>query len=134
MEKKRELLIKVEDRPGTFYKVSDAISKAGINIEGFSGTTCDEEGTLHLVTSDPEKTKRTLEQAGFPVVEEREVVVFKVQDRPGVLASVLKPIADNQINIGQAYLLTGDRIAIGADDIDRLREILREASPAGVVS
>jgi hypothetical protein len=51
-----------------------------------------------------------------------------------VLAGVLKPIADNEINISPAYLLTGDRIAIGADDIDRLREILRESSPAGLVS
>jgi hypothetical protein len=83
MEKKKELLIKVEDRPGIFYKVSDAISKANINIEGFSGTTCDDEGVLRLITSDPEKTKRTLEQAGFPVAEEREVVVFKCRTGQG---------------------------------------------------
>ena len=110
-----------KDRPGTLAKATLAISNAGINIEGF----CEVDGQFHIVTSDPAGAKRALESAGYKV-RENDVVVFHAEDRPGFLAEILKRITDNEINVGVAYTLTNTRIAVGADQASKLKDVLQE--------
>lgn len=110
-----------KDRPGTLAKATAAISKAGINIEGF----CEVDGQFHTVTSDPAGAKRALESAGYKV-RENDVVVFTAEDRPGFLAEILNRITDNEINVGVAYTLTNTRIAVGADQASKLKDVLQD--------
>jgi hypothetical protein len=110
-----------KDRPGTLAKATTAIANAGINIDGF----CEVDGQFHIVTSDPQGTKRALESAGYKV-RETDVVVFPAEDRPGFLAEVLKRITDDEINVSVAYTLANTRIAIGADQVSKLKNVLQE--------
>jgi len=110
-----------KDRPGTLAKATTAIANAGINIEGF----CEIDGQFHTVTSDPTGTKRALESAGYKV-RETDVVVFPAEDRPGFLAEVLKRITDDEINVSVAYTLANTRIAIGADQVSKLKNVLQD--------
>ncbi len=118
----KDLQVMLEkDRPGALAKATTAIANAGINIEGF----CEVDGQLHTVTSDPTGTKRALESAGYKV-RETDVVVFSAEDRPGFLADVLHRITQDEINVTVAYTLTNTRIAIGADQVPKLKELLQE--------
>jgi hypothetical protein len=54
------------------------------------------------------------------------VVVFTAEDRPGFLAEILNRITDNEINVGVAYTLTNTRIAVGADQASKLKDVLQE--------
>jgi len=110
-----------KDRPGTLAKATSAIAKAGINLEGF----CEVDGQFHTVTGDPMGAKRALESAGYKV-HETDVVVFAAEDRPGFLAEILKSITDHEINVGVAYTLTNTRIAISADQVSKLKEVLQD--------
>jgi len=118
----KDLQVMLEkDRPGALAKATTAIAKAGINIEGF----CEVDGKFHTVTSDPTGTKRALESAGYKV-RETDVVVFPAEDRPGFLADVLKRISEHEISVSVAYTLTNTRIAIGADQVPKLKDLLQE--------
>ena len=110
-----------KDRPGALAKAAAAIANAGINIEGF----CEVDGQFHIVTTDPMGAKKALESSGHKV-RETDVVVFPAEDRPGFLADVLKRITDDEINVGVAYTLTNTRIAIGADQVSKLKDVLQE--------
>jgi hypothetical protein len=110
-----------KDRPGALAKATTAIANAGINIEGF----CEVDGQLHAVTSDPSGAKKALESAGYKV-RETDVVMFPAEDRPGFLAEVLKRITEDEININVAYSLTNTRIAVGSDQVSKLKDILQE--------
>ena len=110
-----------KDRPGTLAKATTAIANAGINIEGF----CEIDGNFHVVPNDPAGAKRALESAGFKV-REIDVVLFPAEDRPGFLAEVLKRVAENEINVSVAYTLANMRIAIGADQVSKLKEVVQE--------
>ena len=112
-----------KDRPGALAKAATAIANAGINIEGF----CEIDGNFHTVTNDPGATKKALESAGYKV-RETDVVVFPAEDRPGFLAEVLKHITEDEINVSVAYTLANTRIAIGADQVPKLKEVLQEFS------
>lgn len=132
MEQTKEFTLTLDDRPGALAKATDAIAKAGVNIEGYCAVPSGKEGkgTFRVVTKDSASTKKALEAAGFKVQEERDVAVVDIEDRPGALAQILRRIAQSELNVGPTYSITQNRIAISADDFSKLREILQELTPA----
>ena len=130
MEQTKEFALTLDDRPGTLAKATDAIAKAGINIEGYCAVPSGNgKGTFRVVTKDPASTRKALESAGFKVQEERDIALIDAEDRPGFLAQTLRRLADNELNVGPTYSITQNRIAISADDFAKLRETLQEATP-----
>jgi hypothetical protein len=131
MEHTKEFSITLDDRPGTLAKATDAIAKAGINIEGYCAVPSgkDGKGTFRVVTQDPTNARKALETAGFKVQEERDIAVIDAEDRPGFLAQVLRRLADNELNVGPTYSMTQNRIAISSDNFSKLREFLQEVVP-----
>jgi hypothetical protein len=128
MEQTKEFALTLDDRPGALAKVTDAIAKAGINIEGFCAVPSgkDGKGTFRVVTKDPASTRKALESAGFKVQEERDIALMDAEDRPGFLAQTLRRLAENELNVGPTYSITQNRIAISADDFAKLREAVQE--------
>ena len=52
MEQTKEFVLTLDDRPGTLAKATDAIAKAGINIEGYCAVPSkDGKGIFRVVTS-----------------------------------------------------------------------------------
>jgi hypothetical protein len=131
MEQTKELSVTLDDRPGTLAKATEAIAKAGINIEGYCAVPSgkDGKGTFRVVTKDPSSTRKALETAGFKVQEERDIALIEADDRPGFLAQVLRRLAENELNVGPSYSITQNRIAISADNFAKLREFLQEMVP-----
>jgi len=131
MEQTKEFALTLDDRPGTLAKATDALAKAGINIEGYCAVPSgkDGKGTFRVVTSDPATTRKALETAGFKVQEERDVAIIEAEDRPGFLAQILRRLAENELNVGPTYSITQNRIAVSADDFAKLRETLQEVVP-----
>jgi hypothetical protein len=111
-----------EDRPGMLSRAVNAVSNAGLNLEGHA----EMEGVVHVLTTDAAAARAALEDAGFRVVKEQQVVLVPVEDRPGSAASVFRRIADAKVNIRFSYLATRNRLVIGADDLGDLIEALKE--------
>ena len=123
----KDLSITLPDTPGTLFKATDAIAKRGVNIEGYCVVPSGREGIFHLFTSDPASAKKALESAGFSIREELDAFAVQVPDRPGALASILRPISDQELNVGVTYSLTDGRIAFAARDTSQLRAAVQEA-------
>jgi hypothetical protein len=111
-----------EDRPGMLARAVNAVSNAGLNLEGHA----EMEGVVHVLTVDADAARKALEGAGFRIVREQEVVLVPVQDRPGSAASVFRRIADAKVNIRFSYLATGNRLVVAADDLGHLVEALSD--------
>ena len=118
--------VTLPDTPGTLFKATDAIAKRGVNIEGYCVIPSGREGIFHLFTSDPAGAKKALESAGFSIREELDAFAVQIPDRPGALASVLRPLADAELNVGVTYSLADGRIAFAARDISLLRTAVHE--------
>jgi hypothetical protein len=131
LETMQDLTITLADRPGTLAKATEAIAKAGINLEGGAGFPCGGEGILHILTKDGQATRRALESAGFKISTEQQVVVIDVEDKPGTSASLYRRIADANVNVNLTYVATNNRLVVGADNIQKVKEVLtKEAAPA----
>lgn len=111
-----------EDRPGTLAKAIGCISAAGINIDGYS----EMNGVVHVLTRDLPATRKCLSEAGFREVQEQDVVVIAVADRPGAAARVFQRIAEAHVNVRYSYLATGNRLVIASSNPQAVIEAASE--------
>ena len=101
-----------DDRPGMLAKAIGCVSSAGINIDGYA----EMNGVVHVLATDLQRTRQCLNQSGFRVVQEQQVVLVPVADEPGAAARVFQRIAEAHVNVRYSYLATGNRLVIAADD------------------
>jgi hypothetical protein len=117
----KDIVVSLENRPGTLATLGETLGNAGINIEGGCGTTEEGRGIAHLLVEDAAGARRALEGAGIKVEGESDVVVFEAQDRPGELGRIARKVADAGVNITLVYVAMGGRVVLGADDIGKAR-------------
>ena len=119
-----DLAVIVEDKPGELAALGEATGKAGLNIEGVCCFSTEGRFVVHMLVDDAAGARRAVENAGYTSIEEREVVVVSLEDRPGALGETARRIADAGVNMDLAYLATGTRLVVGAADLDTVRGLV----------
>ena len=123
----KDLLVTLEDRPGALASVGETLGSAGINIEGLAGFGDQGRGLVHLLVEDVAAARAALEGAGIKVDGESDVIVLPMTDdvgTPGALGRQARKVADAGVNLRFLYVATGDRVVIGADDLDAARKAI----------
>ena len=119
-----DLAVSVEDNIGVLARLGEATGAAGVNLIGVSGAASESHSVVHLLVEDAAGARQALEAAGFGSIEERQVHLVELEDRPGALGETARRLADAGINIELVYLATGIRLVIGAADLDAVRAAL----------
>jgi len=119
-----DLKVVLEDRPGTLADLGEALGRAGVNIMGGCGLSCDGGGEIHVLVEDAAAARRALQDAGIAVQEETQVLVVPVEDRPGELGSLARMLAGAGINIELLYLTTAGDVVLGVDNLEAARGAL----------
>jgi hypothetical protein len=118
----KDLTVTLENRPGRLADLGEATGRAGINIEGVSGTTQDGRGVIHILVEDEAATRAALSDAGIEVSGERDVLVVDVENRPGTMGEVARKLGDAGVNIDLVYTTFGAvGMVVGVDDLDKAR-------------
>jgi hypothetical protein len=119
-----DLTVGLFDQPGTLAKASDALGRAGINIDGASGFVCEGQGVYHVLVEDAERARRALIDSGFTIEDERRVVMTPVENRPGAAAALLRRIADAELNVDLLYTTLDGRLVLSGPDVEGIRRAL----------
>jgi hypothetical protein len=119
-----DLVIEIENSPGSLAQVAAAVSDAGVNIAAATCIGAGDRAELHILVPHPEAAKHALAISQLAVTREREVVVVDVEDRPGVLADLTRKIARAGIDLDLVYVATRNRVVFGARDLDGLKAAL----------
>jgi hypothetical protein len=108
-----------DDQPGVNARIGEALGNANVNIEGTFGSG--RLGEIHVLVEDPARARRVLEDAGFEVAAERDVLLrsMRVANRPGTWGRLARRLADAGVNIEFHYMATDTRIVVGVDDYDK---------------
>ena len=101
-----------DDRPGMLAKAIGCVSAAGINIDGYA----EMNGVVHVLTPELQAARQCLNQGGFRILQEQQVVLVPVADEPGAAARIFQKIAEAHINVRYSYLATRNRLVIAADN------------------
>src|SRR5438128_11242079 len=92
----RDLIVRLaQDRPGELAGVVQAMSQAGINIEGIAAV----DGAVYLLAHNVGAARGALRTAGYAIEDEREGVVMPMDERPGEIAMTMRPVTDAGVNI-----------------------------------
>ena len=122
----KEFSVKLENKVGELARVTEVLQKEGVNIRSIS--TEPKAEVVRLVTSDPEKTRKGLSQSNMQF-SERNLLVAKLEDKPGELARISSELAKEGINIDAAYMLDKDskhvHVALAVSDEDKAKNILK---------
>ena len=116
-----DLVIDIENTPGTLALAAAAISDAGVNIAAATCIGRGERAELHILVPHAEAARHSLAISHLAVTREREVVVVDVEDRPGVLADLTRKIAKAGVDLDLVYVATRNRVVFGAPDLAGLR-------------
>ena len=119
-----DLVIEVDNEPGSLARVTQAISDAGVNIAAATCTRPGEKAAMHILVPHAEAAKHALATANITVTGQREVVVVDAEDRPGVLADLAHTIAEAGVDLDLVYVATRTRLVFGSPDLEALKAIL----------
>lgn len=119
-----DLTVSLVNQPGTLLSASDALARAGINIEGACGYVCEGRGVYHVLVEETERARRALIDAGFEIQAERSVLIAPIENQPGSVAAVLRRVAEAGVNVDLLYVAADGRIVLGGDDLHALRYAL----------
>jgi hypothetical protein len=119
-----DITVGLVNQPGTLLRASDALARAGINIEGACGYVADGQGVFHVLVEDAQRAHTALIDAGLEIQAERAVVAIPVENRPGSAAAVLRGIADANVNIDLLYVTADSRLVLGGNDLPAIAAAL----------
>jgi len=117
----KDLTVILNNVPGTFASLGEALGGAGINIDGICGFPAEGEGVVHMLVEDTAGARSAIEGAGHEVRAERDVLVVDVQDKPGEVGRVCRALADAGVNLDLIYPTNKGQLVLGADDLDKAR-------------
>lgn len=125
-----QLSIFLENKEGRLWNALDVLANGEVNIRALSLADTSDFGILRLIVQDPEKAKRILEENNF-IVKIIDVIGVELDDTPGGLASVLKTLNDNNINLEYIYAFTHEKtekaiLLLQSTDLNLLAKVLKE--------
>ena len=106
----------LEDRPGTLGRLASILGNAGVNIEALQCMSRGGASVIQFVPGDADKAAKALDAAGIPYTQ-REVLIVRVLDEPGMLGDVALVMSKAGINIDSVYVTTRGHIVLGVDDL-----------------
>ncbi len=120
----RDLVLRFENRPGALAAAGEALGAAGLSVEGGGAFTVDGRGIAHFLVADAEAARRALARAGVEVIEDREVLIQRLdQDRPGQLGAICRRMAEAGVNIETLYSDHQNQLILVVDDLRRGRRV-----------
>ena len=114
----------LENRPGALAEMGEALGRAGVSVEGGGAFAVDGIGVAHFLFMDGQAARKALEAAGIRVLEERDVLVQKLnQTEPGQLGKISRRMAEAGVNIEVIYSDHNHQLILVVDDLAKGREV-----------
>lgn len=111
--------VMLPNRPGVLANLSNKIGKAGINIEGLSGTQYQDKVVLHVLFDKEQEGQAVLTENKITIMSVREVLVVDVVNKPGEMAKIAQKMANAEVNIDFIYFASNNRVVLGVDDPEK---------------
>jgi hypothetical protein len=89
--KLKQIVVSIENEPGRLSEVTESLGDAGINLRALNLVDTGAFGQLRLLVSDVVTARKILMKMQIPAYV-NEVVAAEIEDKPGSLARLLKPL------------------------------------------
>ena len=104
--KLKQIVVSIENAPGRLLDVTSALGHAGINLRALNLVDTGAFGQLRLLVSNVAKARRILMEMAIPAYV-NEVVAAEIEDKPGSLADILRPLKEANVQVIFTYAFIG---------------------------
>ena len=131
----KQVSVFLDNRPGALSEVIKHIDKFQMKIFALSIADAGEFGLVRMITEDPKKALKDLEDSDFILAKSNkntEVIAILITEN-GNVSQIAKMLGDENLNIEYAYssaVLIDGKLAVilRANDLDKAEKILRKNS------
>ncbi len=107
-----EIIITTKNKVGLLADIATMLANQGVNIEAASGYEVGDTAILRLVTNANLGIVAELRAKKYKSVEEKEVVLVDVSNKPGALKVVTTELGKNKIDINCLYVTSSSKGAL----------------------
>ena len=127
--KLKQIVVSIENEPGRLLEVTESLGEAGINLRALNLVDTGAFGQLRLLVSDVVTARKILMKMQIPAYV-NEVVAAEIEDKPGSLAGLLRPLSEAGVTVIFMYAFitfsNGNAIMVFRfSDNDRAIEVLQ---------
>jgi len=98
----RQLNIFVENKPGRINSIAENLCKSNIDIRAFAIQDRGDYGLLKLIVDKPEQAYLALADLGCACAL-KDILAISIPDEPGNFHRLTSALAQNNINVADAY-------------------------------
>ncbi|PID48375.1 MAG: hypothetical protein CR967_00325 [Proteobacteria bacterium] len=125
----KDICIVQEYDPSILIKIGESLGNSGVNIEGLSLSTLDNQSVIHFLVSDESSALKALDQTNLKVTSISDVFILskdqkKVTGKPGSFGGICKLLKENGLNIRFGYPAENNRFVFGVDNIEKAKKLL----------
>lgn len=126
----RQISVFVENKQGSLVEITETLAKENIDMRAMSIADTQDFGILRLIVSDTDKAIEVLKKNNC-IVKETPVIGVRLRNEPGSLATVVKVLSDNNINMEYMYAFNGSTphhayLVLRVEDNDKVAALLLE--------
>ena len=134
----KQLSVFVENKKGRLVAITEALSKADVDISALSLADTSDFGVLRLIVDKPDEAKAALKEEGV-VVKITNVVAAVMDDQPGGLSGMLKILEQANVDIEYLYACIGKAtgkalVVMKPSDVEAAEKALKEKGYNGAPS
>jgi hypothetical protein len=100
----KELVVQGENRAGLLAEVAEAVGNSGINIEAIIAYPSSGGATMRIITSDPTSAIRGLNRVRGISVQQSDIILAEIQDKPGELGKIARRLSDRGADLEVMYI------------------------------
>ncbi len=124
----RQISVFVENKQGSLVKITDVLAKENIDLRAMSIADTQDFGILRLIASDTDRAMEVLRKENC-IARETAVVGARLRNEPGALATVVRVLSENGINMEYMYAFNGATphhayVVLRVDDNRKVEELL----------
>ncbi len=128
----RQISVFLESRPGHLSRVLEQFELVGVNVRGYSAADTGDYGIVRFIVDNPDRALEVLHEMGAACTSS-DVLVLRLDDKPGELARLMSVITRCNINVAYSYSLITTYIALSVPNPENVEALLR-AEPVDLIS
>ncbi len=107
-------------------EIWETLGSVGITMQASATYPALEGRHVRIVVEDADvqAAHDALLGAGFGALDQQEVVIADIDVRPGELGRLARRVADSGAKLTTLFMATGDRVVIGAEDLEVVKTVL----------
>ncbi len=124
----KQISVFLANQPGMLNKACEVLAREGIDIRALTVAENADYGLLRMIVEKPDRATAALNKAGLSSIV-HEVLAVEVEDSPGGLCKITKPLTESGVNIEYVYAFVSRKagrayVVLRTDDLTKAKKIL----------